>query len=159
MRYFNVLGLCGVLAASALAAQPPDYPSGRYPGLPSGRFDRGREERLVAYWVRSYFRRHADPEDVEHFAGQLRRGRPPEEVLAGLLASREYYEYSGGTWRGFIKQLLLDVGHHEPSAEEVGHHVHRTRGQDPAEVAHRFLMKYPQNWVPGRPGRAPRDRW
>ncbi len=148
MRYLLVFSLLGgVATAPAGQAQPPP------------RFDDAAQ--LVRYWFRSYYRRPAGPDEVRRIGDQLRRGDPPSYVLAGILASREYGTYAGGTSAGFITQLILDVGHRPATGREVSEHVGRLRRESRREVAEWFLRQYPKNWAPGLPASRPHrhDYW
>jgi hypothetical protein len=158
MRRFLLSAVLGLLAtagpASAQWYPPPDYPPRP---VPPWRRPSDREEDLARYWYKSYFRRPAYPQEVARVSAQLRAGERPAVVLARLLGGREYFDYSGGTREGLLTQLILDVGHHKPVPGEVNAALRRTRFMAPRDVAYSFLLEYPQNWVPGLPGRPPRD--
>jgi hypothetical protein len=146
----------GLLALTPLGlAQPPRYyPPGRdyFPARP-----RSAEEDLARYWYKSYFRRPASPREMARVADLLRGGQRPEDVLASLLGGREYLDYSGGTPEGLVTQLFLDVGHHEPSYEEVDSVLRNIDARDRRGLADWFLQQYPQNWIPGLPASPPPD--
>ncbi len=147
MLFLCLSALLGLLASTPLAQAEPYYP-------PVRRYQ-DRADQQVRYWVKSYLRRSAEPGEVRYLAGLLRSGRSPASILSRLLANREYLDYAGDTRAGFIKQLLLDVGHHEPSGREIRHFLYQTRGQRRRDVAYSFLLRYPQNWIPGLPASPP----
>jgi len=152
MRNLILSTVLSVLAATTVGQAQPYY-SRYYP--PQRRDYLDRADRLVRYWYRSYLRRAADPEEVQMWGRQLRRGANPAAVLSSILASREYLDYAGGTRADFIKQLLLDVGHHEPSGREVRYKMMRTRNLRRGQIAYNFLLRYPNNWRPGLRDAAP----
>jgi hypothetical protein len=159
MQKLMLAALLGVLVV-AVPSQAQSYrgyfPPRRYePPPPTVRQDEA--DRLVRYWYDSYLRRPAYGQAVRVMAESLRRRQPPLEVLAALLGGVEYYDYSGGTPAGFINQLILDVGHHHPTGQELSDHLRRLRHESRREVARWFLREYPQNWVPGLPGSPPPD--
>jgi hypothetical protein len=154
MRRLLLPAVLGVLTLTTASVAQPDYPPRYYP--PERRRSDSPED-LARYWVKSYLRRPAEREDIERLASRLRNGDSPEDVLARLLGGREYYEYAGGTQAGLVHQLLLDVGHRDPSSDEVRDTLRRMGRLSPRDMADAFLQKYPQNWVPGLPGSPPDD--
>jgi hypothetical protein len=154
MRRLLLHAVIGVLAMTTAAVAQPDYPPRYHP--PERRASDSPED-LARYWVKSYLRRPAAREDIERLAGRLRNGDSPADVLSRLLGGREYYEYAGGTPAALVHQLLLDVGHHDPSSDEVRQTLRRVGSLSPREMADSFLQQYPQNWVPGLPGSPPPD--
>jgi hypothetical protein len=109
-------------------------------------------ERLAQSWYGWYLRRAPAQEEWVPLARELHNGRPPAELLSGLLAGQEYWNYSGGTRAGFLTQLILDVGHHQPTLPELNDWMRRTQFASRTDIAYSFLLQYPQNWVPGLPG-------
>jgi hypothetical protein len=154
MRYLFLPALICTLSVTTVGVAQPYYPR-YYP--PARRYSLNGADRLVRYWYKSYLRRPADPEERGSMADLLRAGRRPAAVLARLLASREYLDYAGGTRPAFIKQLILDVGHHEPGPREIRYNLYRTRNQRRGSIAYSFLLRYPQNWRPGLPAYPPDD--
>src|SRR5688572_9708942 len=97
---------CMLIASSGSAQTPP------------GRMSPQEANVIADYWIRSYLRRSATPAEQQRLGEQLLNARSPAHVLSGLLASRDYYAYAGGTPYDFIRQLTEDVCHHRPSAYE-----------------------------------------
>ena len=110
---------------------------------------------IADYWIRSYLRRNASPPESRALASQI--ASSPAQALAGLLSSREYYSYAGGTPEGFMHQLIEDVGHHRPSPYEVEARLQDTAGLNPQTVAFELLREYPRNWWPGPAATPPRE--
>lgn len=156
MRHVFLTALAGVLMAAPAQAQP--YRGYLPPARQDARIRAEDPERLARYWYRSYLRREAHPAEIRQMADMLRRGQPID-VLASLLGGREYYDYCGRTPDGFINQLILDVGHHEPSLRELREQMHRYRGHGRRDIAYSFLREHPQNWIPGLPASVPEDPW
>jgi len=172
-------GLCGLAHGQVYAPQydrpqEPRYGNplqyqysygsyqGGYRGWPTTRYgpaqhmDPREAQEIANYWIESYLRRAATPEEVQAWGDELLRSRPAD-VLSNLLASREYYEYAGATQRGFIRQLIADVGHREPSRYEIEGVLQSTAGLSPEDIAHDFLRRYPRNWWPGPAATPPRE--
>jgi hypothetical protein len=59
----------------------------------------------------SLLRRTASASEVNYWLGQLKQGIPPEQIIAALAGSDEYYTQAavGGTDQGFLNQLYPDV--------------------------------------------------
>jgi len=112
---------------------------------------------IANYWVQSYLRHPPDAGEVRFWAERLIESQQPRSVLAALLAGPEYYGYAGGTRYGYIHQLLLDVGHREPSRREIEGLARATAGSSLAEIADNFLRQYPANWWPGPAATPPRE--
>jgi hypothetical protein len=49
------------------------------------------EETTIDGWYRNYLRRRADPGGLQAFATDLELGMTPDQVLALILASDEYF--------------------------------------------------------------------
>jgi hypothetical protein len=73
----------------------------------------------VEGWYQQYLGRCADPSGLNTWAGQLRCGKSPDCVLAGILASDEYYHRNGCCDAGFVKGLYHDRLVRCPSDPEV----------------------------------------
>jgi hypothetical protein len=139
--------ICAVLASGAAA---------QYYSSP-GRMSPDEAQVIADYWIRSYLRRSARPDEVQALASQLAGYRAPAEVLAGLLASRDYYHYASGTPHGYIHQLTEDVGHYRPSPYEVENRLRHSGHLSRQMIAYDFLRDYPKNWWPGPAATPPRE--
>lgn len=67
-----------------------------------------RAAAAVDGWYRHYLGRCADPSGLRSWGGMLRCGKEPECVLAGILASDEYYHRNGCCPAGFVRGLYND---------------------------------------------------
>src|SRR5262245_23138413 len=100
-----------------------------------------RAEATVEGWYRQYLGRCADESGLRSWGGQLRCGKPPDCVLAGILASCEYYDRNGGCDAGFVKGLYRDRLGRCPSREEVRTWLcELDRCGSRYNVAHKFLI-------------------
>jgi len=127
--------------------------------LPSmAQYNRRDANRTVAQWYQRYLRRDADP-----YAGgwvqALQQGQQPEQVLAGILASDEYYRIAGGTPRGFVRQLYEDVHGRRPTPQEADHWARRIYSESRTDVAYAILTRGARNWDRGDDRDDWRDRY
>ena len=53
--------------------------------------------------------RQADPNGLTYWTGQLRGGLTDEQLEAGFIAAPEYYAHNGGTDRGWIDGIYVDL--------------------------------------------------
>jgi hypothetical protein len=114
----------------------------------------GGHEALVRSWYHQFLNREAEPYGMVNWVEHLRLGNAPEQVLAHILASDEYYVKSGYTPAGFVRTLLLDLTGQEPSPRDFHYWVRRASVESRADVAYAMLMRY--GW--GRPSRPYPDR-
>jgi hypothetical protein len=99
-----------------------------------------RAAAAVDGWYHQYLGRCADSCGLRTWAGQLRCGKSPDCVLAGILASDEYYQRHGCCDTGFIKGLYHDHLGRCASRAEVHHwqcELNRCRSR--YHLAHKFL--------------------
>jgi hypothetical protein len=66
-------------------------------------------EQQVDQWYRQYLGRSVDQGGLDRWANELRDGAPWQEVLGGILGSREYYRLKGGSYSRYVQGLYLDV--------------------------------------------------
>jgi hypothetical protein len=66
-------------------------------------------EQQVDQWYRQYLGRSVDQAGLDRWANELRDGVAWQEVLGGILGSREYYRLKGGTYSRYVQGLYLDV--------------------------------------------------
>src|SRR5579862_7942657 len=104
-----------ILALLAGCLLPAFAPAQYYGGDPNA---------LVDSWYRTYLGRAADS-GMTYWVSQLVQGIPPDAVIAGILASDEYYTRAGGTPQGFVTLLFNDILKRPPSAGEVDFWVRR----------------------------------
>ena len=149
VRYAIVTFLGLLIFTTGSFAQP--FPGRRPPKSPP-------EARVIAeYWVHSYLRRNVKPGEVEFWAHRILKNRSPAGALSEFLAIPEYYNYAGDSRRGFIRQLIMDVGHREASRFELEDLLRATAGLSLQNIAHYFLRANPQNWWPGPAATPPNE--
>jgi len=107
----------------------------------------GDPNSLVDYWYRIYLRRAPDPGGTAFWVDRLNRGTPPDQVLAGLLGSPEYYASAGSTPVGFITRLFTDILQRQPSPVELNYWVGRLYVESREAVADEVLIQNPGMWV------------
>jgi hypothetical protein len=116
----------------------------------------------VANWYRRFLHREPDPQGLAGWVQGLQSGTSPEQTLAGILSSAEYYAESGNRPDGFIRHLYQDLLGRQPTDQELAFWLQRMYTGDRSGVAYAFLMRYPQSWqavpsvsVPATPTPAP----
>jgi len=99
---------------------------------------------LVDFWYRAYLGRTAlnDPGSAA-WINLLRRGTPPTSVLAGILASREFFNRVGGTMPAFINAVYRDVVGRPPTPGELRFWQRRAFTQSRREIANEILAQNP----------------
>lgn len=105
-------------------------------------------ENTVAQWYQQFLRRQADP----HAGGwvqALQSGQEPEQVLAGILGSREYYVRAGGSPTAFVQSLYEDLTGRPPSQQELRHWTSQSYNRSREDVAYAILTRGAQNWDRG----------
>jgi hypothetical protein len=101
---------------------------------------------LVDYWYRTYLGRPADS-GITYWVNEFQQGASPDQVLAGILASDEYYKKGGGTPEGFVTALFNDVLKHPPAPADVDFWVRRMYTESRQDVADEVLTQNPGVWV------------
>jgi hypothetical protein len=87
-------------------------------------------DQQVDQWYRQYLRRPVDANGLRDWAVRLRNGRPWEEVLGGILGSKEYFEARGGTNPRYVRGLYRELLGRAPSNSEVRAALFRLNGLD-----------------------------
>ncbi|CAN5545925.1 hypothetical protein BH10PLA2_BH10PLA2_39080 [soil metagenome] len=105
---------------------------------------------LVDYWYNKYLGRPGDP-TMGTWVASLARGTPPDQVLAGIIASADYYRRAGSTPQGFITLLYSDVLGQRPSGSELNYWIRRMYVEDRAALIMAFLQQNPGVWVGSSP--------
>jgi len=141
-----------ILAAGLALMLLPLPGTAQYPPGGYGAYD--APDQMVQEWYSKFLRRPADPA-ASTWADQLRSGQTPEDVLAQILGSPEYYNRGGGNPEGFIRRLYLDVTGRPPSARELQFWVNDLYRSDRHDVAYRMLQRFPQSWSGGSPDADP----
>jgi hypothetical protein len=147
MRYVLATSLAAALALAG-PASAQYYP--QVPPSPAFQNDQAAQN-LVENWFLHFFGR---PGGVgsSYWIDQVRQGQPPDNVLAQMLASQEYYDKGGRTPQGFIEKLYYDLTGQPPPPQALGYWVNRLYQSNRQEVAHALLLRYPQSWQGGVAG-------
>lgn len=124
-----------ILATSGTQAQSY-YPRTDTPGNP---------QTLVRSWYEHYLHREPDA-GASAWVKSLSHNSSPEDVLASILSSQEYYALAGNSVPGFVRQLYLDILGREPSGSEITFWANRVRYESRKDVAYTLLSRHPQNW-------------
>jgi hypothetical protein len=74
---------------------------------------------VVESWYQLLLHRPSDPAGLRDYVDRLRRGIPPEDVLAGILGSEEYYKVNGERPRPWIAALYADLLDRSASRREI----------------------------------------
>jgi hypothetical protein len=101
--------------------------------------------RTVAGWYQRFLRREMDP-FAAGWVRALQQGQQPEQVLAGILGSDEYFRLAGGTHSRFIRQLYQDVAGRRPTPSEETFWTRRLWASSRTDVAYDVLMRFPRSW-------------
>jgi len=117
--------------------------SGQY-GRYGGHGDR-EADRTVRGWYERFLGREPDSSAAGWVQG-LQSGQDPEQLLAGILGSDEYYTRAGGTPRGFIQRLYLDLLTRRPTPREEDYWLRRMYHDSRTDVAHALLSRNAQSW-------------
>jgi len=128
MRYLCVFAIALLLAQSApVSAQAVADPVA-----------------LVDSWYRMYLGRSAlgDPGSTG-WMNQLRRGNSPASVLAGILASHEYFIRVGGTMPDFIRAVYGEVVGRPATPGELRFWLRRAYTQSRQDIANEILAQNP----------------
>ena len=99
---------------------------------------------MVDFWYRTYLGRSAlrDPASAG-WIDQLRRGRSPTSVLAGILGSREYFNRVGGTMPAFIRAIYRQAVGRPATPGEVTFWLRRANIQSRRDIAYDILAQNP----------------
>lgn len=139
MRALTLIVAVGLLGLAPPAARAQTY---------------GDPYSLVDYWYRTYLRRAPDP-GIAVWVDRLNRGTPPDQVLAGILGSPEYYGLAGSNPAGFITRLYADLFRRSPSSGELSYWMGRMYVENRDAVADEILIQNPGFWVGSGPPAAP----
>jgi hypothetical protein len=104
---------------------------------------------MVREWYRRFLDREPDPSGFRYQLDRLREGHPPEDVLAGILGSDEYYRRAGGRPAAFVQELFLDLTGRPPTPAERQQWSRLTLIRGRRDVAHALLLRFPDAVRPG----------
>ncbi len=128
-----------LFAAAALLLVTPSFAKAQYYGG-------GDPNTLVDSWYRTYLGHPADS-GITYWVNHLQQGDSADSVIAGILASDEYYKKCGNTPDGFIAGLFNDLLRRRPSQSELDFWVRRLYTEDRQNLAHDVMTQNPGTWV------------
>jgi len=102
-------------------------------------------ERTVHRWYERFLGRDPDAYAGGHVRA-LRAGTDPEQVLAGILGSDEYYRRAGGTPARFVSRLYVDAIGRRPTPGEEASGVRQLYHSSRVDVAYSILTRHAQSW-------------
>jgi hypothetical protein len=114
-------------------------------------------EQIVIGWYQRFLDRVPDDAGLRSWAGGLRRGDSPSDLLAQILASDEYYKRAGSTPEGFVAKLFADIAGRKADPKEFAELVNVTLREGRTQAARRLLDRFPQPAVVSPPFPRPRD--
>jgi hypothetical protein len=147
-RFVIVIGVAVMSLTPSAPAQAPTDPT-----------------TLVDYWYRTYLGRTSTTDaGAPTWVTLLQQGNTPDVVLAGILASDEYYSRSGRTPAGFVTTLFTDILKRPPTLAETNFWVSRLYTSTRQDVGLGVLTQNPGVWVgkvvvPERHWEQDRDHW
>jgi hypothetical protein len=106
----------------------------------------GDPNSLVTYWYQTYLGRAPDP-GAATWINDLNAGLPPDQVLASILGSDEFYARAGSNPQGYITMLYEDILKRPPTPSELSFWVSQMYTEDRTTVAEQILTQNPGVWV------------
>jgi hypothetical protein len=96
---------------------------------------------LVRSWYQRFLRREPDLEGLATHVNALRSGQPPEEVLATIAGSDEYYQFAGQDPVRFARQLYQDLSGQDPTQAQLLFWAQRLRVMSPSDIAYQMILR------------------
>lgn len=136
MTSLRTFALTALLFAPSLASAQSYYFRSAPNGSNAGTLVRKDYERYM----------HREPgSNADAWIQDMRTGRTPNDVLAGILASDEYYAKAGNTRAGYVRQLYVDVLGREPLPAEINYWAGRLQYETPRDIASVMLRYHPRS--------------
>jgi hypothetical protein len=98
----------------------------------------------VRTWHRQYFHREPDLRSVAGWSYWFRLGHSPEQVLAAMLSTDEYYRRAGSTPEGLVQAMFDDGAPGELVGDARQAWLRRARGTDRGALAASFVQAHPE---------------
>lgn len=73
----------------------------------------------IAQWYRQYLGREATPQELAAWQSHLQAGRSPQDILAYLLGSSEYYDRLGNRSDVYLNQVYQVLNGRQPTAADL----------------------------------------
>jgi uncharacterized lipoprotein YbaY len=85
---------------------------------PSNTYAVGQIEQ-ISQWYRQYLRREALPQELAAWQAHLQAGRAPQDILAYILGSPEYFDRVGNSANQYLAEVLRALLGRQPTAAEL----------------------------------------
>ncbi|HEX6962586.1 MAG TPA: YbaY family lipoprotein, partial [Lacipirellula sp.] len=73
----------------------------------------------ISQWYRQYLRREATPQELAAWQAHLQAGRAPQDILAYILGSSEYFDRMGNARDPYLAEVLRTLIGRQPTAAEL----------------------------------------
>lgn len=73
----------------------------------------------INQWYRQYLRREATPQELSAWQAHLQAGRAPQDILAFILGSPEYFDRMGNASSPYLTEVLRNLLGRQPTATEL----------------------------------------
>jgi uncharacterized lipoprotein YbaY len=73
----------------------------------------------ISQWYRQYLRRDATPQELSAWQSHLQAGRAPQDILAFILGSSEYFDRVGNARDPYLTEVLRSVLGRQPTVAEL----------------------------------------
>jgi hypothetical protein len=85
---------------------------------PSNTYAVGQLEQ-IAQWYRQYLGREATSPELSAWQAHLQAGRSPQDILAYILSSSEYYDRSGNQQNRYLADVFRNIYGRAPTASDL----------------------------------------
>jgi len=89
-------------------------------------------------------RRQVDPSGLANHVALMRSGTAQETIVAGILASPEYYRLAGGDDRRYVARIIADVTGRPAGPREIRSLLNRLSQEDANQMAYEYLTLHPE---------------
>ena len=77
----------------------------------------------ITSWYRQYLRREATPQELAAWQAHLQAGRSPQDILAYILGSPEYFDRLGNTRDAYLTEIFRSINGRQPTTAEYQQYV------------------------------------
>ncbi len=156
MRRSFSLCLAGALLSATPAAAQWRYEDHHHHGYEAHWYaNPERPEGVIQRWHQQFFGGPADPSWAGTWLKLLGEGATLDGVLGWMLATDEFYNLSGGTTAGYVKNAFTRLAGREPTAAEFSYWLNRAAYESRLDFAHDLIARYPPPGLVPPPGAAP----
>jgi uncharacterized lipoprotein YbaY len=100
---------------------------------PNGGYAVGQLDQ-IAQWYRQYLRRDATTQELSAWQNYLQAGKSPQDILAYILGSSEYFDRMGNQRDPFLVELFRNLNGRQPSAAELQQFASQYQGYSGART-------------------------